>query len=451
MKIGLETHVQLNTESKLLCSCRNDPGAEPNTNVCPVCLGHPGSRPRINEAALEKAEKLAEALDAEISDEFFFSRKTYFYPDMSKNFQTTQYERPVATDGKLEINKEIGIRRLHLEEDPARLKHGDGHTKVDYNRAGTPLIEIVTEPDLESPSQARAYLKKLERILEYLGLYEPDSEFTIKTDANLSLENGARVEVKNITGTKAIEKALSYEASRQKRILERNGEVKQQTRGFNPSTGATEKLREKESEKDYGYIFEPDLTRQKVTEEGLEKLRNRMPELPEKKRQRYMEEGLNRETAESLVSDPETAELYEKIGPGETEASLIVKQLKKVLNFHDLSWSDSGLKAEWIADLAEMLEEDDITERNAEKALREAVEDPRPVEEIVEELDLAKDSESLGDFVDEAIGENPGAVEDFRSGDEEAVNFLVGQVMEISGGKADPREAREKIVERLEQ
>ncbi|MFB6175190.1 MAG: Asp-tRNA(Asn)/Glu-tRNA(Gln) amidotransferase GatCAB subunit B, partial [Candidatus Nanohalobium sp.] len=219
VKIGLETHVQLDTETKLFCGCPNEEAEEPNTHVCETCLGHPGSKPRLNEKVLEYAVKTSQALQCDINEDIFFSRKTYFYPDMSKNYQITQYEVPVGEDGTIEVKtgdekKEIGINRLHIEEDPAKMKHEGGsissskYTKVDYNRAGTPLLEIVTAPDFRSPKEARSYLQQLAQMLEYLEIYFPESEFSIKSDANISIDGGQRVEVKNITGTAGIEKAL---------------------------------------------------------------------------------------------------------------------------------------------------------------------------------------------------------------------------------------------------
>lgn len=459
VKIGLETHVQLETETKLFCSCRNESG-DPNENVCEVCLGHPGSKPRINEEAVEQALKTSIALECSLNREFFFSRKTYFYPDMSKNFQTTQFELPVGEEGRFEIKvedsqKQIGIKRLHIEEDPAKMVHEQGYTKVDYNRAGTPLLEIVTRPDLGSPREARAYLQQLSQVLEFLGIYRPESDFTIKSDANISIEGGERVEVKNITGTSAIEKALKYEISRQKKLKERGVEIGQQTRKFNADLGATEKMREKEEEEDYGYIAEPDLTEQQVEEKHLEKIKTEIPELPREKMERYQEKGLKEKTAEALISDPEISRLYESLTekhPAKTTASLLTDELKKVLNYNETGLSESGLRESWISELLELKERDLISDTNAEKALREAVENPRPINEIVEELDLLKADESeTVQAVERVLDQEHEAVEDYLEGDSEALNYLVGQVMGKTGGKADPKLARTKLKELIEE
>jgi aspartyl-tRNA(Asn)/glutamyl-tRNA(Gln) amidotransferase subunit B len=464
VKIGLETHVQLDTNSKLFCGCPNEKTDEPNENVCETCLGFPGSKPRVNEKVLNYALKASLALECDINEEYFFSRKTYFYPDMSKNYQITQFEAPVGVEGEFEVKieddkKDIGITRLHIEEDPAKLVHeGDSietsdYTKVDYNRAGTPLLEIVTEPDFETPEEARAYLQQLSQMLEYLGLYSPESEFAIKSDANISIEGGERIEVKNITGTSSIEKALNYEISRQKQLKKRGKEITQETRGFNANMGSTEKLREKETEEDYGYIFEPDLTRQRNSDSKVDEASEELPELPKEKMERYQEKGLKPKMAEALVSDPEISKLFENLEEShdpERTASILTGELKKVLNYHDLRYSESGLEEEWIDYLLNMVEDDNISDRNAEKLLREGVENPRSFEKIAEEEDLLKaEGDEIEEIIETVIENEEEAAKDFRSGDEEALNYLVGQVMSESGGKADPRKTREKLEERL--
>ena len=465
VKIGLETHVQLDTETKLFCGCPNGDVESPNSHVCETCLGHPGSKPRINEKVLDLALETSLALDCDINEEYFFSRKTYFYPDMSKNYQITQFELPVGEDGEFELKigdekKNIGITRLHIEEDPAKLVHEGGsvkksdYTKVDYNRAGTPLLEIVTDPDIKTPEEARAYLQQLSQILEYLGVYEPESDFAIKSDANISIEGGERIEVKNITGTSDIEKALNYEISRQKQMKKRGREITQETRSYNANISATEKMREKETEEDYGYIFDPDLTRQENSSATIEEAEASIPELPHEKFERYQKKDLKPKIAEALISDPEISELFEKLeGEHETSevASLLTGDFKKVLNYHELRFSESGLEKEWISYLLDLIEEDKISDRNSEQVLREAVEDPRPFQDIVEDQDLLKSGEEeTVQVVQEVLDNEEDAVEDYRSGDEEALNYLVGQVMASSGGKADPKKTREIITEELE-
>lgn len=464
--IGLETHVQLNTNTKLFCSCPNDQDAEPNTNVCETCLGHPGSKPQMNEKVVDHAVKVSEALQCDVNEDIFFSRKTYFYPDMSKNYQITQYEVPVGEDGEVEIKvgdrkQDIGITRLHIEEDPARTQHAGGsiqdsaYTKVDYNRAGTPLLEIVTDPDFESPKEARAYLKQLVRTLEYLGVYTSESDYAIKSDANISIEGGEKVEVKNITGTAGIEKALSYEITRQKQLKKRGREVEQQTRNYDAGQEITTKLREKETEEDYGYIFDPDLTRQEIDEEYRKRLREEVPELPHEKFDRFQEEyGLSEKAVEALIVEPELADDFEELAEEhdtQTVSSIMTGELRKVLNYNDLTYTAFDMPIKWIEYVVELVEEDKISDRNMEMLLRELVEQDKDPRDIVEEKDLMKAEESeINDFVTQVIDDNPEAVEDYNSGDEEAINFLVGQVMQQSQGKADPKTAREKILEELE-
>ena len=466
VKIGLETHVQLDTETKLFCSCPNREAEEPNTHVCETCLGHPGSKPRLNEEVVNQAVEASEALDCEVSEDIFFSRKTYFYPDMSKNYQITQYEVPVGQSGEKEIKvgdekKEIGITRLHIEEDPAKMKHVGGniseseYTKVDYNRAGTPLLEIVTDPDFKSPKEARAYLQQLAQMLQYLNLYHPESNYSIKSDANISIDGGQRVEVKNITGTSEVEKALSYEISRQKQLKKRGREVTQQTRSFNSGTGATEAMREKETEADYGYIFDPDLTRQELDQELQEEIRESLPELPHEKFERFQEEyGLKDKLVESLVTESQLADDFEELSEkfdADLVASWMTGDLKKVLNYNELTYTESGLEKKDIGYMLGLIDGEKISDRNAEMLLRNVVENTEDPEKVVESENLLKaEDDEISEFVEAAIEENPDAVEDFESGEEEAINFLVGQVMQKSQGKADPKTSREKILEELE-
>ncbi len=464
--IGLETHVQLDTNTKLFCGCPNQPDAESNTNVCETCLGHPGSKPQMNEKVVKQAVKVSEALQCDVNRDIFFSRKTYFYPDMSKNYQITQYEIPVGEHGDMEVKigdrkKDIGITRLHIEEDPAKTEHSGGsiqdsaYTKVDYNRAGTPLLEIVTDPDFESPKEAREYLKQLVQTLEYLGVYSSESEYAIKSDANISIEGGEKVEVKNITGTAGIEKALSYEITRQKQLKKRGREVEQQTRNYDANQEITTKLREKETEEDYGYIFDPDLTRQEIDQEYRKRLKKEVPELPHEKFERFQEEyGLSEKAVEALIVEPQLADDFEELAENhETQlvSSILTGEMRKVLNYNNLTYTAFDAPIKWIEYVVELVEEDKISDRNMEMVLREMVGEDRDPRDIVEEEDLLKaEDDEIDQFVERVIDENPDAVEDYNSGEEEAVNFLVGQVMQQSQGKADPRTAREKILEELD-
>jgi aspartyl-tRNA(Asn)/glutamyl-tRNA(Gln) amidotransferase subunit B len=466
VKIGLESHVQLNTRSKIFCGCLNpvnlDDEHEPNTLTCPTCLGMPGSKPRFNGEVVGMAMKVGLALNCGIAKETFFSRKTYFYPDLAKNFQITQFEVPLARQGRIRImvdglSKKIGITRVHMEEDPAKLIHigglGGKHALVDYNRSGIPLVEIVTAPDLRSPKEARLFLQRLASILEYLGLYDPGSRAVFKTDANVSIAGGARIEIKNITGTKEIEQALKYEIVRQANMLKRGIRAKKETRAWNPVTGSTQSLRGKEGEEEYGYIFEPDLTRIEIGSKMVEAARKRLPELPDEKLARYVKAfGLQAKLAESLVSDPQVARFFELVSrktDPRLAASWIAGPLKKTLNFYSVRLSQTRIKPEWVIRLLRIFREGKITDRNAELVIRKMVEEGRGPEDIISKHGFGKVGRrsEIEAVIRKVIDGNQAAVKDYRAGSEKALHFLVGQVMRESRGKIDPKEAR-KLLER---
>lgn len=466
IKIGLESHVQLNSKSKLFCGCVNPVNTKaeiaPNSLCCDTCLGFPGTKPRANKAIIEMATKVAIALSCNIAEEMFFSRKTYFYPDMNKNFQITQYEVPLAVSGFLEIladegkAKKIRIRRLHIEEDPAKLVHVGGlggeesrYVLVDYNRAGIPLIEIVTEPDFSSAAEARRYLAKLIAILEYLKVYSAESEAVVKTDANISIEGGEKVEVKNITGTTEIEKALNYEIIRQNNELRKGNKIVQETRGWDPARSATIAMRLKEEEAEYGYIFEPDLTKIEITKSLLEKLKKEIPELPDEKKSRFVKQYKISETlADGLVSDLNIANLFESASKKinkQIAASWIAGPLLKTLNWHNLRFSSAGVKEEWIIDLLKKFETGKLTKVQAEQLLRTMIETKKYVytEELTETIKVADELETI---VKKVIIDNPKAIADFRGGKQKALEFLVGQIMREAKGAADAKSARDIIL-----
>jgi len=462
VKIGLETHVQLNSKSKMFCGCRNPVNLrdepDPNTLLCETCLGLPGSKPRANKAVVEMALKVAVALNCAIAKETFFSRKTYFYPDMSKNFQITQYEIPIAEGGHVTASgKKVRIRRVHMEEDPSKIVHvgglGGRHTLLDYNRAGIPLIEIVTEPDFSSPAEARIFLQKLASILEYLGVYDSSSRAVIKSDANISLSGGKRVEVKNITGTKEIEQALNYEITRQRGVIKRGGKILQSTRMWNPDTGVTKEMRTKETEEDYGYIFEPDLTKIDSLDGLARKLKRSLPELPDQKQAMFVKRfHLSGKMAESLVSDRDIAELFEfvamKSNP-KVAGTWIGIYLLKTLNWHGLRFRDSKLKKEWIAELIRMFEAGKLTDRNAEIAMRKMVEDRKPAKDITKKYMLEKAKLDIDKIINDVLKKNQKAVDDYKSGEEKALHFLVGLVMKETRGQVDATEIRKALIKLL--
>ncbi|MFP4232752.1 MAG: Asp-tRNA(Asn)/Glu-tRNA(Gln) amidotransferase subunit GatB [Candidatus Aenigmatarchaeota archaeon] len=465
VKIGLETHLQLLTDSKLFCGCPTTGEDEPNSRVCPTCLGMPGARPRLNRKAVEMGIKVALALGCETPEEMNFSRKTYFYPDMPKNFQITQFSIPVGRNGEVTMEldgeeKTVRIKRVHIEEDPGKTKHVGGsitssdHVLVDYNRSGVPLCEIVTKPDLKSPEEARAFLRKLADIFEYLGVYDSTGEGTIRSDANVST-GGERAEVKNITGFKDTEKALRYEIKRQENLKKRGKEVERETRAYDDSSGTTKALRTKEHEADYGYIFEPDLTKIEIDRDWEKRLGEEIPELPHEKKKRYVDEhGLSKEMAAALCSDFDLAKSFESMATKDNVdlvGNLLSGPVKKVLNYNEMRFSESELNTEKLGKVADMVQNEEITERNAEMIIREiAVEDKDP-EKVKEEKGFGKVSgDRLQGTVEEVIQGNEDAVEDYREGKEEALNHLVGQIMKKSGGNADPQNARALLKKRIE-
>ncbi len=455
VRIGLETHVQLATKTKLFCQCsiENISSAEPNTRVCEVCLGFPGSKPVVNKKVIELALKVAMALNCEINPRFFFSRKSYFYPDMAKNYQITQYEIPVGKNGYLIVNgKKIRIRRVHIEEDPARLVHvGKSaveakYTLVDYNRSGIPLLEIVTEPDIESPREAREYLKHLVLILEYLGAINLD-ECVVKSDANISIEGGERVEIKNVLGFKEIENALNFEILRQKNLIKFGEKVERETRMWDPVSKTTRSLRKKEEEEDYGYIFDPDLPEIVICEEELEKIRKSLPEMPQQKMEKYIAMGVNKEIAFAIASDLQLAVFFEKLlkeFSHETLAKYMLV-LKKVLNYNDVLLSETKLAREHFARLVKSAESGEISDRAFELILRELIFAPEKLDELIREYSQISGKE-LVEIAKKVIEENKKAVEDFLSGEDKALNFLVGQIMKLTRGKADAKKAREVLL-----
>ena len=446
IKIGLEVHVALRTQSKLFCGCPNKFVSEPNTQVCDYCLGMPGTKPRVNRAALDFAILIGTALDCKISSPTYFSRKSYFYPDMGKNFQITQYEVPIAHGGRVKLGmKQINITRIQLEEDPARIVHSGGtmaasdYVLVDYNRSGVPLCEIVTDPDFENPKEAREFLQKLSSILEYLGVYDPNVEGSMRVDANISL-GPSRVEIKNISGFKDVEKALNYESVRQKNMIRRGQKISRETRGWDDVAGVTRSQRTKEEEEDYGYIFEGDLPKFNFTSDKLEKLKNAIPELPDQKVKRYVREmKIPEELAVSIVSEPDLAEAFEKISQRvdrQLAAKWFAGEIKKTLNFNSLRWKDSKLTVEGVSRLLEMVQRKAVTDHTAEMMLRDmAVKQVNPEENIQTRI---YDEDSINDAIQEVLGSNTKAVVDYKSGKQEAFNFLVGQVMRKTQGRGDP-------------
>ncbi|MEF8778521.1 MAG: Asp-tRNA(Asn)/Glu-tRNA(Gln) amidotransferase subunit GatB [Natronomonas sp.] len=482
--IGLEVHVQLETATKIFCGCSTDAAEdeEPNTRTCPVCLGLPGALPVLNEGAVEAAVKVGKALGSEIPEETRFHRKNYYYPDLPKNFQITQYDAPICDGGTLAFNvdgerRTVEIERAHLEEDPGSISHAGGsidtadYTLVDYNRAGTPLMEIVTAPDFRSAAEARAFLAKLTEVLEYLGVFDATRDGSLRVDANLSiiegesvtedgridgatLESANRTEVKNISSHKGAEKALAYEETRQKNAIQRGREVEQETRHWDESRGITVSMRSKEAEKDYRYFREADLPPLQVSDwkDEIE-----IPELPDARRERFREEyGLDSESAAKLTSTKQVADFYERLAGSfdpEIAATWVADNLLGELNYRDMAITDIEGRLDEFTRLVELVDDGEITVKNAEEiVLRRMLDDGLDPDEIVEREGLGKTGEDVvATAVEEAIEENPGAVEDYHAGEGGALNFLVGKVMEKTQGSADPGTVNELLREQLDQ
>ncbi len=476
--IGMEVHVQLLTKSKMFCRCSADyAGAPPNTLVCPVCLGMPGTLPVINRKAVEFTVMTALALNCEIAEFAKFDRKNYFYPDLVKGYQISQYDLPLSRNGWLEIEidgkrKRIRIRRVHLEEDTAKLIHvhrdGQSYSLIDFNRSGVPLMEIVSEPDIRSPEEARQYLIKLRTILRYLGVSTADMEKgAMRCEANVSLrpvgskEYGTRVEVKNLNSFRSVKLALEYEIERQKRLLEAGGKVEQETMGWDESRGVTVLQRSKEYAHDYRYFPEPDLPPLVIEREWVEEIRARLPELPDAKRDRFVAQyGLSRYDAGVLVADRAVADYFEacvRAGAGRAEpkaiANWITGELFRLMKAQGVEIEEVRITPDRLVALIGMVEDGTITASTAKKVLAEVFETGRAPEEIVRERGLAQisDVEALSRVVDEVIAANPKAVADYLAGKEPVLRFLVGQVMKATRGKANPKLANELLLEKLKQ
>lgn len=462
--IGLEVHVQLNRlKTKVFCGCttdyHNDP---PNSHVCPVCLGLPGSLPVINKKAVEAAIKVGLALNCTVEEHTQFYRKNYYYPDLPKGFQITQYDFPISSGGYITIEGEdgehrVGITRAHMEEDPGRLVHEgtidkSKYTLIDYNRSGMALLEVVSEPDMRSPKEARRYLDKLRNILEYLDIFDGDLEGALRVDANISIMGGQRAEIKNISSHKGAERALLFEIVRQKNVLRRGGVVVQETRHFDEAREITLSMRSKEEAHDYRYFPEPDLVPLKISG-WAPAIKATLPELPDARRIRFVEQyGITDDHAKALTSERKFAIFYEdvakKVDP-KMAAVWVCDVLKGELNYRDLTIE--AFKKEHILSVIDLLLNKKITEDGAVDIIRTLLDKGGSPFEIVKEKGLLKvEGDIVSTAAEEAIKENPRAVADYRAGKEKALNSLVGAVMKKTKGRADARTAREMLLHRLD-
>ena len=471
VRIGLEVHVQLTSlKTKLFCGCSADyKGKDPNSMVCPVCLGMPGSLPVLNEKVVEYAVMAALALNCKVSKCMFFFRKNYYYPDMPKNFQISQYDQaggvPLAVDGYLCINvgkkqKKVRICRVHLEEDPGRLVHQGAidtspYTLVDYNRSGITLLEIVTDPDLDSPKEARIFLQKLRSIMEHLGIFSGKLEGSMRCDANISLTGGTRVEVKNISSFKEVERALGFEIMRQKNLVKKGLSIQHETRHWDETRRVTISLRMKEEEHDYRYFPEPDLVPVVITNDFVEDVKKKMPELPESRISRFVEAySLPKYDAQVLVSDKALADFFEKTvklydRPKEV-SNWMMGDLLRNLNENNLELTESKITPELLVEMIKLIEDGIISGKIGKKVLPEIVLTGKQPSQIIKEKGLVKISsrEELQGILEKVFSEHPKCVEDALA-DENAVHFLVGQLMRTTKGKADPQLANQLIQEKL--
>ena len=467
--IGMEVHAQLLTESKMFCRCSADyAAAEPNTHVCPVCLGMPGVLPVINQKAVEYTIMTALALNCQIPEFSKFDRKNYFYPDLPKGYQISQYDLPLSRDGWLDIevdgeNRRIGIERVHLEEDTAKLVHLDGHSLVDFNRAGVPLMEIVSRPDIRTPEEARQYLTKLRNIVRYLGVNSGNmEEGAMRCEANISLrprgrsELGTKVEVKNLNSFHSVKLALEYEIERQARSLEAGGRIKQVTMGWDEARGVTVVQRSKEHAHDYRYFPEPDLPPLVLSREWVEGIRARLPELPDARRDRFMEQyGLSRYDADVLAAERPVADYFESCTRAYPDAKTLSNWITGEL-FRLLKATDAGIKTvkiapDALAELLTLVEKGTISISIAKDVFAEMFETGRSALHIVEEQGLAQisDLEELSRIIEQVIAENPGPVAEYLGGKEAVLRFLVGQVMKATRGKANPKLVNRLLREKL--
>ena len=471
--IGLETHVELSTKTKIFCSCTTAFGGDPNTHCCPVCMGMPGTLPVVNEKVLEYAVKVGLALDGEITRSCRFDRKNYFYPDLPKAYQISQLYLPIVRNGKLTIHTEAGgektirIHELHMEEDAGKLVHDPwiDQTRCDYNRCGVPLIEIVTEPDFRSGAEVIAYLEKLRSTLQYLGVSDCKmQEGSLRCDVNLSVrpagstELGTRTEMKNLNSFKAIARSIEYEARRQIELLEEGKRVIQETRRWDENKDATFAMRSKENAQDYRYFPEPDIPPLEIGEDYLERLREAQPEMAEAKMARYQSDwGLPAYDAQMLTGQKALADFFEETvalgAPAKQAANWIMGEVMRRLSADGLEAKDMTFTPKTLARLIESVQTGALNRNTAVKVFDAVFADDADVDAYVKAHGLAQVSDAglVAGVVDKVLAANPKSIQDFKAGKEKAFGFLVGQVMRELKGQASPQVVNQTIREKLEQ
>ena len=469
--IGLEIHVQLATKTKIFCSCSTEFGAEPNTNVCPICLGMPGTLPVLNEKVVEYGVKLGLALNMTINKTSTFYRKNYFYPDLPKGYQITQYAIPIASNGFLEVEtkngkKKIRILRGHIEEDSGKSIHtGDitesEYSYIDFNRSGVPLMEIVTLPDIETPEEAYEFLVLLRKTVRYLGVSSGDMEKgALRCDVNVSVSKdnklGTKVEIKNLNSFRSVRRALEFEIKRQIDTLENGGTIVQETRHLDEKSGETKPMRTKEELNDYRYFPEPDLPPLVLTDEYIENIKKTLPELPSEKEERFVKEfSLSKEYAHEIVSSKKVADYFERAAkltkkPKEV-ANYLMVNIMSYLNENNLEIDEIPFKAEQFKELLELIESGTISKNIAKQVIDDALRSGKSPKAIVKEKGLVQitDEGAITSIIEEVIKENPKPVSQYLSGKTQVMGFLIGQVMKKTKGKANPKTVSKKLIEKL--
>ncbi len=474
--IGLEVHAELKTKTKAFCSCSTEFGAEPNTHVCPVCLGMPGALPVLNKRVVEFAIRAGLALNCDIQKFNKMDRKNYFYPDLAKNYQISQWDEPICLGGHIDIRvngekKRIGITRIHMEEDAGKLVHSgltistSDSSAVDYNRAGVPLIEIVSEPDMRSAAEARAYMEQLKAILEYTDVCDCKmQEGSLRCDANISVmpegatEFGTRAEIKNLNSFRALERAIEYEVERQIEIVEDGGHVVQETRTWDDANGVTLSMRSKEEAHDYRYFPEPDLVPINLDQAWIDEIKATLPELPSARKERLLAEDVPEDNADIIVASKKVADYFDE-GTKATKnlkalSNWLIGDVAGYLNAEGIEIDDPEFKItpDHLGELVNLIDKGVLSSKLAKQVFAEMLKDNEAPEALVKKLGLEQvsDAGELGKLVDEVIAANPQSIADFKAGKKKALGFLVGQIMKATHGKANPGMVNKMLMEKLQ-